>query len=282
MKIICVGDNVVDCYIDQKKYYPGGNAINVAVNCKRFGALQSSYIGIFGDDEPAEHIKRCLEIENIDYRYSRRVYAPTGQPSVNLTEEGDRVFVDSLKGTAQHLFRLNLTAEEYDYISTFEVCHTSLYSNIEHELEALSKHCKVSFDFSDEFSLDYVKSVIPNINFAFFSGSALSEAEKNALIDIATSSNVEVIGITLGLKGALFIKEGKRYLKAVKSTKVIDTMGAGDGFIAGFLTAYINEGDMEAALEFAANCASKCCSYFGGIGYPHPTGGVNENRQSFK
>ena len=53
MKIISVGDNVVDCYRDQQIYYPGGNAVNVAVNCKRFGAEKSSYIGIFGDDEPA-------------------------------------------------------------------------------------------------------------------------------------------------------------------------------------------------------------------------------------
>ena len=37
MKIICAGDNVVDCYVDQGVYYPGGNAVNVAVNCKRYG-----------------------------------------------------------------------------------------------------------------------------------------------------------------------------------------------------------------------------------------------------
>ncbi|GAB6107241.1 PfkB family carbohydrate kinase [Fusibacter bizertensis] len=278
MKIICVGDNVVDCYVDQKKYYPGGNAINVAVNCKRFGAIKSSYIGIFGDDEQAKHIKKCLESENIDYRYSRKVYAPTGQPSINLTVEGDRVFVGSLKETAQHLFRLNLTERDYDYISKFDICHTSLYSNIEHELKTLSKYCKVSFDFSDDYSIEFVKYVIPNISFAFFSGSDSSEDEINEIIKIAASYDVEVIGITLGSKGALFIKDGKRYLKEVKETKVTDTMGAGDGFIAGFLTAYMNGGDMEAALEFATDCASKCCSYFGSIGYPHPIGGINENR----
>ena len=31
MRMIAVGDNVVDCYLDQRVYYPGGNAVNVAV-----------------------------------------------------------------------------------------------------------------------------------------------------------------------------------------------------------------------------------------------------------
>ena len=37
MNMIGVGDNVVDCYLDQSTYYPGGNAVNVAVNCRRNG-----------------------------------------------------------------------------------------------------------------------------------------------------------------------------------------------------------------------------------------------------
>ena len=36
-KMIAVGDNVVDCYLDDHVYYPGGNAVNVAVNCRRDG-----------------------------------------------------------------------------------------------------------------------------------------------------------------------------------------------------------------------------------------------------
>lgn len=34
MKLIAVGDNVTDCYLDEGIYYPGGNAVNVAVDCK--------------------------------------------------------------------------------------------------------------------------------------------------------------------------------------------------------------------------------------------------------
>ena len=32
MKLICIGDNVVDCYLDEGVCYPGGDAVNVAVH----------------------------------------------------------------------------------------------------------------------------------------------------------------------------------------------------------------------------------------------------------
>ena len=48
MKLIAVGDNVTDCYMDEGVYFPGGNAVNVAVNCRKNGAERVEYIGIFG------------------------------------------------------------------------------------------------------------------------------------------------------------------------------------------------------------------------------------------
>ena len=59
MKLIAVGDNVTDCYVDEGVYFPGGNAVNVAVNCRKNGAERVEYIGIFGDDENAQWIRAC-------------------------------------------------------------------------------------------------------------------------------------------------------------------------------------------------------------------------------
>ena len=91
MKLIAVGDNVTDCYVDDNVYYPGGNAVNVVVNCKRDGAEKTAYIGIFGNDENADWIQKCLSKEGIDVSRSRKVYAHSAQPKV-LLKDGDRVF----------------------------------------------------------------------------------------------------------------------------------------------------------------------------------------------
>jgi fructoselysine 6-kinase len=271
MKLIGVGDNVVDCYLDQKFYYPGGNAVNVAVNCKRDGASFVAYMGVFGDDRAAEHIKWALGQEGVEYGRSRKVYAISGHPGVNLDAGGDRVFVGGPTDTVQHILRIRLTKPDLDYIEGFDCCHTSCFSGIEPELENLSSRCDISFDFSTKSDAEYIRVVAPYIRFGFFSGSSLTEREMDTIITICHECGVEIVGITLGAKGALFSKQGQRFSQAVKSTgSVLDTMGAGDSFIAGFLTRFYDSGNMAVSLDYAAECAARTCSFFGGFGYPHP------------
>lgn len=38
MKVLGIGDNVCDVYVHQKRMYPGGQALNFAVNAKMLGA----------------------------------------------------------------------------------------------------------------------------------------------------------------------------------------------------------------------------------------------------
>lgn len=45
MKLLGLGDNVMDAYLFRGELYPGGNAANVAVLAKRAGAEKSGYIG---------------------------------------------------------------------------------------------------------------------------------------------------------------------------------------------------------------------------------------------
>jgi len=47
-------------------------------------------------------------------------------------------------------------------------------------------------------------------------------------------------------------------------------MGAGDSFIAGFLSEFNRTGDMAAALDYAATCSAETVTISGGFGYPHP------------
>ena len=137
-KMIAVGDNVVDCYLDDHVYYPGGNAVNVAVNCRRDGIEDVAYIGMFGNDGKAEHLKWALTQENVHFERSRTMYAPSGSPGVRLID-GDRKFVGGPRNTAQHVARIRLTPEDLDYIEQYGLCHTSCFSSIEYELPEMAK-----------------------------------------------------------------------------------------------------------------------------------------------
>lgn len=268
MRMIAVGDNVADCYEDQGVFYPGGNCVNVAVNCKRYGFDECAYIGVFGTDDKAEHIQWALRQEGVNFERSRYMIGISGQPRVNLTPEGDRVFVYSPKNTVQHLVRLRLTQEDLDYIGGFDLCHTSCYSSLEPELPALAERCKVSFDFSTRLELSYLEQVCPYVHFAFFSGSRMPEDHLAAVIDRAHELGTEVVGVTLGSEGALFSYNGKRFYQGIVPVEVVDTMGAGDSFIAGFLTHFLATGDMQFSLARAAHHAAETCKFYGAFGYP--------------
>lgn len=267
-RMIAVGDNVVDCYLDDGVYYPGGNAVNVAVNCRRDGLEDVAYIGMFGNDEKAEHLKWALRQENVHFERSRTMYAPSGSPGVRLVD-GDRRFVGGPRDTAQHIARIRLTAEDLDYIAQYGLCHTSCFSSIEYELAEMAKRCQISFDFSERTDPEYLERVCPHLTYAFFSGSDMAQEEIDALIERCHALGTRVVGVTLGSRGALFSEEGKRYRQGIVRVEAIDTMGAGDSFIAGFLTRRILGDTMEAALAYAADVAAKTCMLRGSFGYPH-------------
>lgn len=269
MKLIAIGDNVTDCYMDEGVYFPGGNAVNVAVNCKKNGAEQVNYIGVFGNDERADYIKECLEAEGVTCTRSRKVYAHTAQPKVYL-KDGDRVFAPGPRESCQHLFAIKLAKEDLEFVKDYDICHTSCYSNLEYELPELQKICQVSFDFSDKRDPDYLKRTCPYLTYAFFSGSDLSEEECIVLMKQVHALGTKITGVTRGSQGALFYDGSQVYRQGIKKVEAVDTMGAGDSFIAGFLTAYGSGKPMVEALDYAAERSALTCTVRGGFGHPHP------------
>ncbi|MBT2293647.1 fructoselysine kinase [Paenibacillus albidus] len=268
MKLIGIGDNVVDYYQDQGMIYPGGNALNVAVSAKRNGVEVSAYFGIAGDDAAADLILGSLREERVEMRI-RRVYGPSGEATVTLNEEGDRIFVGTNRGTrVQSLLMLKFTQEDLDYINGFDLIHTSVNSDLEHELPRLSFK-PLSFDFSTpkKWTYEYLAQICPHLTYAFFSGSELTLDEINRLMKVVHGFGVKVVGVTRGSEPALFSESGQRFEQLPVSIDVVDTMGAGDSFIGGFLAAYHQGKGMQASLLQAARSAASTCTVYGAFGY---------------
>lgn len=269
MRLVAIGDNVVDYYQDQGLIYPGGNALNVAVAAKRNGAESCAYIGILGDDRAAAHVFDCMRREDIDTSRIRRAYGPNGEARVTLNEERDRIFMGTNRNERiASLLQLKLTEDDISYIGGYDLIHASVNSDIEHELEGLSQ-LPVAFDFSTpkRWNELYLKQVCPHIDYAFFSGSELTLAEIGDLIACVHGYGVKVIGVTRGSEAAHFSAEGVRFEQVPLAANVIDTMGAGDSFIGAFLSAYHGKWKMEEALRKAARSAARTCENYGAFGY---------------
>ncbi|MDQ7250524.1 PfkB family carbohydrate kinase [Dongia sedimenti] len=268
--LVGIGDNVVDFYVDQGVYYPGGNALNVAVLAHRFGLANCAYIGILGEDEEGAHVQACILAEGLSGKHLRFAKGETGKAKVSLVN-GDRVFVDSNKGGVRKRVMLRMDEDDLDLISRLKYVHSSCFSYIEPELPRIRARVQeLSYDFSITRDMEYFAAVCPLVTLAFLSGSDLSDGDTETFIARIHAMGVPMVCVTQGERGAVF-SNGIRILRqGIVPAKLVDTMGAGDAFIAGFLAARVNGASIEDALPHAATFAARACEWPGAFGHPHP------------
>lgn len=154
MKLLGLGDNVMDAYLFRGELYPGGNAANVAVLAKRAGAEKSGYIGVLATDAAGEHFRTVLQTENVDISRLRRGVGRTACNYITLDDQGDRAFSgNNGQETVQNLYRPIITSADRMYAAAFDVVHSSIHSGLDDALPALS-HCA-------DLSMDFPATVLP-------------------------------------------------------------------------------------------------------------------------
>ena len=264
MRVIGVGDNTVDKYLHLGKMFPDGNAVNVAIYAKRFGH-PSSYLGWIGNDSHGQLIRRSLKEEGIDLTHIRLVEGENAFCEISL-KDGDRVFGNFSEGVCGQIL---LTEEDYIFISSHDLTHTSVYSFIEPFMEKLSAASQtLSFDFSQEWDEKYLKKNLPFVDIAILSSNAEKLEENKELMEWAHTLGPRIVLMTGGKEGAL-LYDGQAFFKQtpIKTTKLVDTLGAGDAFAARFILDYLSGIEIHAALANAAKTAAEKCAYFGAFGH---------------
>ena len=94
----------------------------------------------------------------------------------------------------------------------------------------------------------------------------LMNKENSSLNEIITyaqsliQKGIEIIIVTLGEKGSVLISRNKKLLATHKVSNVINTTGAGDCFLAGFIYRYFRNFNEIEALKFATTLASNYVS----------------------
>jgi fructoselysine 6-kinase len=267
--LLCIGDNVVDLYLDRGVFFPGGNALNVAVLARRFGLSDAAYMGIVGNDREGDHVRACMEAEGLPTTHLRRVEGPNGKAQVTHDSQGDRVFVASNRGGIRRKLMLRMDEDDLALIAATGHVHSSCFSYLEPELPRIRAAARgVSFDFSTLHDPDYLAQVCPHVTTAFLSGQGLDDAGVSALIDQVRGLGPDTVCVTRGEQGAVWVRGQTRIEQPIVPARVVDTMGAGDAFIAGYLVGTLRGDTPEQVLPYAACCAAKACGWEGAWGYP--------------
>ncbi|TIP14331.1 PfkB family carbohydrate kinase [Mesorhizobium sp.] len=263
--LVGIGDNVVDYYVDQGVYYPGGNALNVAVLARRFGLANAVYMGILADDEEGKHIQSCLVAEGFSDDHCRYVRGETGKAKVALVN-GDRVFVGSNNGGVRKRLALRMDEPDLDLIARLGNVHSSCFSYLEPELPRIRARAEqLSFDFSTGRDKGYFAAICPLVTIAFFSGSEMSDSETEGFIREVHGFGAPMVCVTQGIRGAVLSDGDTLFRQGIVEAKLVDTMGAGDAFIAGFLSAAIQGAPIQASLAHGAKSAAAACEWSGAL-----------------
>jgi len=261
--LIGVGDNTVDRYLDRNLMFPGGNAVNVPVFYKRHGGA-SSYLGWLGDDTRGHLVLDSLRVEGVDVSHCRVIHEPTGRCDIEL-HDGDRVFVGSIPGARK---KIHLEEQDHEYISRHNVTHTSIYSFIEPQLQELKQASNLlSFDYSSSWSREYLEKTLPYVDAAFLSAPILSESELEQLMHWIYDQNHALVVITRGEKGSAAYDGDKILHQGIIETDVVDTLGAGDSYIARILYETQRGTVLGEAMYRAAESAAETCRYYGAWGH---------------
>jgi fructoselysine 6-kinase len=260
--IIGVGDNVMDRYLDLNRMFPGGNTLNVAVLARRSGA-DAAYIGCLGNDFAGGYILDILKKERVDVPHVKVMEGSNAYSRVTLVN-GDRTFLGGHRGVS---LNIELRNEHYDYIKGFDIIHTSIFSGIEKYLKNFTEiGIPVAFDYSNVFSKGYIERTLPYVTYAFFSGSSKTVDEIKEFQFYASSFGPKYVLVTRGAEGAMLYAEGKYYEQEIIPVELVDTLGAGDGFIARFLTGVLKKEAIEETLLEAAKVSAKVCTHYGAFG----------------
>jgi len=259
--IFSVGDNIADYYPEEKKVYAGGGAYNTAVIAKRLGA-KAAYYGVFGTDENAKFLYDTLKKEKVAYPVND---IRKGRNAVSIIKKvGSRAVVEAVDKGVYKSLKINKNVLEI--IKNSKIVHSNIYSYFEDYLPKLHYKTKLSFDFSYLRNKSYIEEIIAKVDIAFFSESKKKENSEE-LLDWVSKLGVEAAVITLGEEGVLMKLGDKLIKEKALSVDVVDTLGAGDAFIAGFLTNLTKkEKNYQKALAEGLKTASKYCKVRGGLG----------------
>ncbi|MFC6643587.1 MULTISPECIES: PfkB family carbohydrate kinase [Sulfitobacter] len=264
-RLIAFGDNDVDCYEPAGLMYPGGNALNVAVFARRAGA-DAAYIGAMGNDPAGDHMRATLRAEGVDISRLRSVAGRSAHCMIRNSSIGEREFLSADLGVSI----IAPEPEDLQMIANAHVVHTGRSSHVVPYLSAFANRSQLSFDFADQMTPDYIAQVAPYCYLANLSGGELSDADVISLQTQVRAQGATWCLITRGEKGAVLFGPDTEVSAQPIAANVIDTLGAGDSFIARTLVGLLRKEPPQSLMNAAAQTAAETCAQRGGFGHPAP------------
>ncbi len=225
----------------------GGKGINVSKVLNLFG-VESFATGILGKDN-ANLFKNYLDVKGIKHNFYEvsgitrtniKIIETQKQRTTDLNEKGIHIETSDFRNIYEKLYELSKKSE---YVIVSGSVPSGISENdFSRLIRKMSKSSNVVVDTSGKkltLAVEAGASIIkPNIDEIKDAYDVCFDSERD-YIDFCRSliatTDLTVILLTLGSKGAYYITEDEVLHGMVPSIKPLNTVGAGDSFLGGYL-----------------------------------------------
>jgi fructoselysine 6-kinase len=271
-----VGDNCIDRFLPPVgDCLVGGNAVNVAVQLARLGR-RVGYFGAVGDDAEGAAVRAALSANGVETSALRVVAGEaTARTDIETLPDGDRRFVFESFGAC---LAYRPDDAEIARLRAMRHVHVGWLRGTAALRQALAGSGVV---LSQDLSVNNrAEDLDPAGLDIAFSSSTPEDAVVESERLLAAGARLAVV--TLGASGSLANDMGKILRMPGLPVSPVDTTGAGDAFIAGFLDAHAKQLNLQECLAAGSSAGRLACRHRGGFpqaplqAFVHDTRGASE------
>lgn len=266
LKFVSFGEVLFDVFQNHKKI--GGAPLNLALRISSFG-FPIAMISAVGNDEEGKTI--------VDYMVNNRLNAEgmvttesfkTGLVDVQIDERGSASYSIAYPAAWDHIEHTDpiqqIIKEADVFLYGSLACRSKVSKNTLLQLLE-NKHLYKVFDVNlrkPHYTMDTLQELMDHADFIKFNDEELIEISNNLgaksdsieeqMLFISKVTNTKSICVTKGKHGAVLLWKDEFYYNPGYSIKVVDTVGAGDSFLAALITKLLSNNNPQKAIDFGS------------------------------
>jgi fructoselysine 6-kinase len=266
-RFAAVGDNCIDRLgAPIGRSLVGGNALNVAVQLARLGH-DSFYFGAVGRDAEGERTRAELKANRVAVKHLRIGQRNTAWTDIKVLPSGERLIAAEDFGACA-----GYAPDEAELAVLKAIDHVHIgWLDDGGALRRRLSRAGVSVSQDISVNADPADLGVEGLSIVFCSTDQPRDAAEAMAADLL-SRGAGCAVIMRGAEGSIALTARERTETGIRPVDVVDTTGAGDSFIAGFLHAWLARKPLLQCLESGRDHAALACCHLGGFpqeGMPH-------------
>ena len=259
-------------YFDTLATNPGGCAYNTGVDAARLG-LHVAVQGRVGKDAFADIMLNALQDEKIHTQSVSRGEENTGFSFVMIPDDGQRRIYHT-RGANKSFGPSHLDLDAIRHSRVLHIAGATLMPALDGEpIFELLQFCRdhgVITSLDPVYREDIADLILPALPLldiflpnrqesVHITGFAEPEDQLKFYLD----RGVKIAGIKMGEDGVLISDGSECFKLGIYPEEVVDTCGAGDAFIAGFIYSHLRQWSLLKSARFASAAAAFCVKTLG-------------------